>query len=337
MNWYLEALKKYAVFNGRARRKEYWYFVLFNTLIVVLLSVIDRLMGYFYNIVGLLSGVYALAVLMPAIAVEIRRFHDINLSGWWMLTRCFLLPGLIFIPIGYMDGQRDLFLIICGLVLIGIGVIEPLVFMLQDSNPGENQYGPNPKVTVESSRVGVTEHHSKIQQQTALDDERIYAIIGKELETGATDKGLWIRLFAECGGDEKQTKVLYIKQRAEQLISAERVRLEQVAQERAAETRTAELVQRKTMELSGVIEQLRLKGYQIKKITSGWKVREPLGGRVKLGSDGALLEYASGQVGAPTELKSQLPRHREVPHSNDGKNLEDISDEIIPLFDDENS
>lgn len=175
------------------------------------------------------------------------------------------------------------------------------------------------------------------QEQGDVDEDRIYAAIAKELETGATEKGLWTRLFAECGGDEKQTKVLYIKQRAERLISAERARLERVAQERAAEARTAELVQRKTMELSGVIEQLRLKGYQIKKITSGWKVREPLGGRIKLGSDGALLEYASGQVGAPTELKSQLPRHREVPHSNDGKNLEDISDEIIPLFDDENS
>lgn len=67
------------------------------------------------------------------------------------------------------------------------------------------------------------------QQKTVVDEERIYVMIAKELETGVADKGLWTRLFAECGGDEKQTKVLYIKQRADRLISAERSRLEQAA------------------------------------------------------------------------------------------------------------
>lgn len=64
---------------------------------------------------------------------------------------------------------------------------------------------------------------------TTVDEDRIYVAIANELENGATDKALWTRLFAECGGDEKQTKVLYIKQRAERLIAAERSRLEQAA------------------------------------------------------------------------------------------------------------
>lgn len=68
------------------------------------------------------------------------------------------------------------------------------------------------------------ESHGTIPLPTIIDDERIYAGIAGELETGGIDKGLWTRLFAECDGDEKRTKVLYIRQRAERLIAAERAR-----------------------------------------------------------------------------------------------------------------
>ena len=119
MNWYLEVLKKYAVFSGRARRKEYWYFFLFNIIILLVLSFIDGMTGTFiYEAgLGLLGGIYALAVLIPGIAVAVRRLHDTDRSGWWLLI------GLI--PI--------------------LGTIALLVFMLQDGKPGENQYGANPK------------------------------------------------------------------------------------------------------------------------------------------------------------------------------------------------
>ena len=113
MNWYLEVLKKYAVFNGRARRKEYWYFVLFNFIINIVLSGIDSMTTG----MGLLPGIYTLAVLIPSIAVLVRRLHDTDRSGWWVLI------GLI--PI--------------------IGWIVLLIFMVQDGKPGENQYGSNPK------------------------------------------------------------------------------------------------------------------------------------------------------------------------------------------------
>jgi uncharacterized membrane protein YhaH (DUF805 family) len=119
MNWYLEALKKYAVFSGRARRTEYWMFILFNIIITVVLALIDILTGTFSPQagVGLLGGLYALAVLIPSIAVTVRRLHDTGRSGWWILI---------------------------GLVPV-IGTIVLLIFMVQDSQPGENQYGPNPK------------------------------------------------------------------------------------------------------------------------------------------------------------------------------------------------
>jgi len=119
MNWYLEVFKNYAVFGGRARRKEYWYFALFNFLVFFLLTFIDSVIGSFNSEVGigLLGGIYSLAVLIPAIAVSVRRLHDTNRSGWWLLIE--------LIPV--------------------IGTIVLLIFMVQDSQPSENQYGLNPK------------------------------------------------------------------------------------------------------------------------------------------------------------------------------------------------
>ena len=113
MNWYLDVLKKYAVFQGRARRKEYWMFFLFNIIIGAVLGLIDGLVGG----PGILANLYSLAVLIPGLAVTFRRLHDTNRSGWWVL--------ISLIPL--------------------IGFIVLIVFMAQDSQPGDNQYGPNPK------------------------------------------------------------------------------------------------------------------------------------------------------------------------------------------------
>lgn len=116
MDWYLEVLKKYAVFTGRARRKEYWMFFLFNVIIAIVLSVIDTSVG----LPGVLSTIYSLAILIPGLAVTVRRLHDTSRSGWWLL--------IALIPI--------------------LGAIALLVFMMLDSEPGENEYGPNPKEVI---------------------------------------------------------------------------------------------------------------------------------------------------------------------------------------------
>ena len=119
MSWYIVALKKFAVFQGRARRKEYWYFVLFNVIIGFVLAFIDGLIGTYDMVtrIGFLSVLYSLAVLVPGVAVSVRRLHDTGRSGWWILIN--------FIPI--------------------IGVIVFLILTVRDSQPQENQYGPNPK------------------------------------------------------------------------------------------------------------------------------------------------------------------------------------------------
>jgi uncharacterized membrane protein YhaH (DUF805 family) len=119
MNWYIDVLKKYAVFNGRARRKEYWMFALFNIVISIVLALIDATLGLMVadGSVGLLGLIYGLGVLLPSIGVAIRRLHDTNRSGWWLLIG--------FIPL--------------------IGVIVLLVFMVLPGTAGSNDHGPDPK------------------------------------------------------------------------------------------------------------------------------------------------------------------------------------------------
>ena len=118
MNWYLSVVKNYVGFSGRARRKEYWMFILVNIIISIVLSIVDRVVFDAGNGgISLLSGLYSLGVLLPSLAVSVRRLHDTDRSGWWLL--------IALIPL--------------------IGAIVLLVFCVQDSQPGSNQYGPNPK------------------------------------------------------------------------------------------------------------------------------------------------------------------------------------------------
>ena len=112
MNYYFDVLKKYAVFTGRARRKEYWMFFLFNIIATIILGIIA---GVIHTKV--LSVLYDLALIVPSVAVTVRRLHDTDRSGWWILI------GLI--PL--------------------VGTIILIVFEATDSQPGENKYGPNPK------------------------------------------------------------------------------------------------------------------------------------------------------------------------------------------------
>ena len=115
MNWYIKCLKQYVDFSGRAQRMEFWMFQLFNFIILIGLAIIDAILG-----LGILQPIYALAVLLPNLAVGARRLHDTNRSGWWLLL------GLI--PL--------------------IGIIILIVFWVQESQAGDNAFGPNPKAVM---------------------------------------------------------------------------------------------------------------------------------------------------------------------------------------------
>lgn len=113
MEWYVKVLQNYVGFTGRARRSEYWWFALINAVVAVALTVLEAI------VLGtqVMSGLYTLAVLVPGLAVSIRRLHDTGRSGWWLLIALVPLVG--------------------GIVL--------LVFLLLDSEPGVNRWGPSPK------------------------------------------------------------------------------------------------------------------------------------------------------------------------------------------------
>ncbi|TYP92196.1 Uncharacterized membrane protein YhaH, DUF805 family [Fodinibius salinus] len=123
MEWYMKVLRQYADFNGRARRKEFWMFTLINFLIYLGLYVLafavgasdpeSALAAVIFGVIGL----YGLGILIPSLAVSVRRLHDTGRSGWWILIQ--LVPA--------------------------IGAIVLIVFLVQDSDTGANEYGENPK------------------------------------------------------------------------------------------------------------------------------------------------------------------------------------------------
>jgi uncharacterized membrane protein YhaH (DUF805 family) len=123
MNWYMEVVKKYAVFSGRARRAEYWWFFLINFVIGIVLSILSSIVmansnsNSSFNVFSCISGLYGLALLLPGLGVVIRRLHDTGKSGWWIFISLIPLVGEIWL----------------------------LVILATDSQPGDNQYGPNPK------------------------------------------------------------------------------------------------------------------------------------------------------------------------------------------------
>jgi uncharacterized membrane protein YhaH (DUF805 family) len=119
MEWYLKVLRQYADFAGRARRKEYWMFTLVNGVISVVLAIVDGVLNLNSGLldIGLLNGLYSLAVLLPSLGVGARRLHDTGRSGWWLL--------ISLIPL--------------------IGAIVFVVFLATDGEPQPNAYGPNPK------------------------------------------------------------------------------------------------------------------------------------------------------------------------------------------------
>lgn len=112
MNYFLDVFRKFGDFKGRSRRAEYWYFTLFSFLASAVTFGIDMATGYPF-----LNGIYSLIAFVPGLAVLARRLHDGGRSAWWFF--------IVFIPL--------------------VGFIVLLVFLCQDSVPGENKWGPNPK------------------------------------------------------------------------------------------------------------------------------------------------------------------------------------------------
>ncbi|MFZ3387905.1 DUF805 domain-containing protein [Buttiauxella gaviniae] len=118
MDWYFKVLKNYLGFSGRARRKEFWMFILVNLVLTVVLSILDKMLGLrIAGDEGLLTTVYGVLIFLPYWAVQFRRLHDTDRSAWWLL--------LLLIPL--------------------VGWLIILAFNCQNGTPGENEYGTDPK------------------------------------------------------------------------------------------------------------------------------------------------------------------------------------------------
>lgn len=154
MDTYVDVLKKYTVFTGRADRSEYWMFVLVNFIIMFVLNIPDSI------IFGVIALLYSLGVLLPSIGVGIRRLHDTGRSGWWLL--------ISLIPI--------------------IGAIVLIIFLVQDSEAGTNKYGANPKGVTETPVVEeavVEETTEEAQEDVVIND--IPIVSPEKLDDGVDD------------------------------------------------------------------------------------------------------------------------------------------------------
>jgi uncharacterized membrane protein YhaH (DUF805 family) len=118
MKWYFQVLRNYAVFVGRARRKEYWTFNLIHGVIIFGLKGFELLMRFAPGgPITIIQLLYVLATIVPLVAVSVRRLHDTNRRGWWFILALVPLANLVLF----------------------------LIFLAQDSEPGDNRFGPNPK------------------------------------------------------------------------------------------------------------------------------------------------------------------------------------------------
>ncbi|MCW3797299.1 DUF805 domain-containing protein [Sphingomonas sp. BN140010] len=151
MDYALAPLRRYAQFSGRARRAEYWWYTLALVIASVVTSVLDNLLGWggvVGGAYGPLTGLLVLSTLIPSLAVSVRRLHDTNRSGFWLLL--FMAPYLVMAVMAGMalaQGNAAGALAsvgLLGLVVLILGVVI-FVFLVLDGTKGDNRFGPDPK------------------------------------------------------------------------------------------------------------------------------------------------------------------------------------------------
>ncbi|WP_422058671.1 DUF805 domain-containing protein [Sphingomonas sp.] len=170
MEWMILPFKRYFDFSGRSRRKEYWMYTLFVVIVSIVLAIVDSALGLDGGATGdadmtgpasaarggLLGNIFALATLIPSLAVGVRRLHDLDRSGWWILLPLGpILVGAVLLGIGMvqslggMDGGMSSMVILGGIALLGgfICSIVLLVWYCTPGTSGPNRFGEDPKGT----------------------------------------------------------------------------------------------------------------------------------------------------------------------------------------------
>ena len=149
IEWAKRPIEKYAEFSGRASRSEYWWFFLAIVVAYIVVSIVENIVGLnqMMGPYGILSLLLLLGTLVPSIAVGVRRLHDTNRSGWWILIA--LVPYGLMALAGVMAlaGAGALGLLammgLIGIVAM-VGAVVLLIFMVLPGTPRDNNYGPPP-------------------------------------------------------------------------------------------------------------------------------------------------------------------------------------------------
>ena len=160
MEWMFLPLKRYAQFNGRSRRMEYWMWILFTVIAAFVLGILDFLLGFSNTTAGagagsqlrngLLGNVFSLATFLPSLAVTVRRLHDTNRSGWWMLLP--VIPAIVAIVAIFMGAATGGGSVLIVGIVAGVAVLVILVLLLvwycTAGTIGPNDYGDDPKADI---------------------------------------------------------------------------------------------------------------------------------------------------------------------------------------------
>ena len=169
MEWMILPFKRYAQFSGRSRRKEYWMYILLIVIVSLVLSVLDGMLGlggrnaagstavaggFGYGAStrgGVLSNIFSLATIVPSLAVGVRRLHDTDRSGYWILLPLVpILVGVIAMVAGFAGGVSGLLMIVSGVAFLAAFIcsILVLIWYCTDGTRGPNQYGDDPKADI---------------------------------------------------------------------------------------------------------------------------------------------------------------------------------------------
>jgi uncharacterized membrane protein YhaH (DUF805 family) len=153
MGWMVLPLKRYVEFSGRSRRKEYWLYTLFIFIVGMIIAGIEEALGIARMIAGIYgpaSALLAAATLIPGLAVAVRRLHDIDRTGWWLLLE---IPIYGFVVFGaasatgfpLLETGEGVALVLAGFVSMIIAALVLLVFCVTDGTQGPNRFGSDPK------------------------------------------------------------------------------------------------------------------------------------------------------------------------------------------------
>lgn len=149
IEWAVRPLTRYAKFSGRAPRAEYWWFYLLTFVLSFVTGIIDSLLGLSgsFGDGGAISAVVSVALIIPSLAVTVRRLHDTNRSGWWLLAP--IVVGVLFLGYFAIQASQQGFsstgpVLIAGGILLGLSILALFVFMLLRGTDGPNDYGPDP-------------------------------------------------------------------------------------------------------------------------------------------------------------------------------------------------